>query len=83
MALIGMLGVNQNHSGQGIGKGMVRDAVKRIASASGEMGIRGVMLHAVDDEAKSFYEHLGFLESSVEGGLMMVTLQQISASLQS
>lgn len=81
MALIGRLAIAANHQGQGLGRALVRDAVLRISNASEEIGIRGILLHALDDDAKAFYEKCGFRESSIDHNLMMVPLREIAAEL--
>jgi ribosomal protein S18 acetylase RimI-like enzyme len=81
MALIGRFAIDKRYRGQGLGKALMKDAILRIASASTEIGIKGILLHALDDNAKQFYRKCGFRESSIEENLMMVTLRQIAVEL--
>ena len=60
----------------------MRDAILRISQASELIGIKGILLHAIDEDAKNFYAHLGFSESGIEDSLMMVRLKDIAAELQ-
>jgi GNAT superfamily N-acetyltransferase len=61
MAIIGRLAVDQSQQGKGLGVAMLKDAVLRIRQAATIMGIRGVLVHAISDGAKQFYERHGFV----------------------
>jgi GNAT superfamily N-acetyltransferase len=50
----------RNWQGKGIGAALLQDAVLRTGKAAHIMGIRGLLVHAISDEAKAFYEHFGF-----------------------
>lgn len=60
MAVLGRLAADQNFHGKGIGVAMLKDAVLRVKQAADVMGIRGVLVHAISDEARLFYERFGF-----------------------
>jgi GNAT superfamily N-acetyltransferase len=60
VAIIGRLAVDLNFSGNGLGKDLLNDALKRVASAAEIIGIRAVIVHALEEETTAFYEHLGF-----------------------
>jgi len=81
MALIGRFAIDSRYQKQGLGRALMTDAILRIAQASEQIGIKGVLLHAIDDEAKAFYVRCGFRPSEVEDNLMMVTLKEIAAEL--
>ena len=46
--------------GQGIGAGFLKDAFRRTLNAAEIAGIRAIVVHAKDDDARSFYAHFGF-----------------------
>jgi GNAT superfamily N-acetyltransferase len=81
MALIGRFAIDSRYQKQGFGRALMKDAILRIAQASEQIGIKGVLLHALDNEAKAFYARCGFSASGVEDNLMMVTLREIAAEL--
>ena len=56
---LGMLGVEKNMQGKGIGKRLLRDAMLKVAHISDVAGCTGIYLLA-DIEAIAFYETLGF-----------------------
>lgn len=66
MALLGRLAVDRHRQGQGIGPGLLRDAVSRTAQAAGILGIRGIVVHAIDEEARAFYLSKGFIPSPTQ-----------------
>jgi len=81
MALIGRFAIDSRYQRQGLGMALMKDAILRIALASEQIGIKGVLLHAIDDDAKAFYASCGFRASGVDDNLMMVSLREIAAEL--
>jgi predicted N-acetyltransferase YhbS len=80
--VLGRLAVDINHQNKGIGKGLVKDAVMRTLQASEIAGIRAILVHAVDEEAKKFYvERCGFTPSPVHPLTVMVLLADVKKSL--
>lgn len=61
-ALIGKLACDQSERGKGLGARLLIDALQRIIATSEEMGIKVILVDAIDEEAKSFYQHYGFIE---------------------
>lgn len=53
----------------------------RVAQAADAIGIRGIVVHALSEEAKKFYLALGFDASPREPMTLMVTLPDIRAAL--
>jgi len=60
-ALIGKLACDQSTRGQGLGARLLIDALQRIVTTSEEMGIKVILVDAIDDEAMRFYQHYGFI----------------------
>jgi GNAT superfamily N-acetyltransferase len=58
VALLARLAVGTEHEGQGIGAGLLADAIARLLSISGEIGCRGLLIHAESAAARDFYLHL-------------------------
>ncbi|HSO84396.1 GNAT family N-acetyltransferase [Thiocapsa sp.] len=59
-ALVGRLAVSRDAQGQGIGRLLLADAVKRAMSAGATIGIHALVVDAKTDRAKRFYERFGF-----------------------
>jgi GNAT superfamily N-acetyltransferase len=72
--ILGRLAVDISFQGQGIGVGLLRDAVLRTVSAADIAGIRAILVHAISDAAKGFYERCGFVASPVEPMTLMIPL---------
>ncbi|HEX9783399.1 MAG TPA: GNAT family N-acetyltransferase [Opitutaceae bacterium] len=72
IVLLARLAVAKNCQGQGLGAGLLRDAILRTLSAAKEIGVRALLVHAKDDAAKEFYQHYGF--ESLPGHPLHLTL---------
>ena len=59
-ALLGRLAIDQAWQGRGLGSALLRDAVLRVVGAAETIGVRALLVHAISEEAKAFYEHWGF-----------------------
>jgi hypothetical protein len=64
-----------------IGRAMFRDCASRVASAADTIGIRGILVQAITEQAKAFYLALGFEPSPLDPMTLMVTLSDIRAAL--
>ena len=80
MAILGRLAINQKFQGKGLGRALFRDAAIRIIRAADEIGIRGMMVHAISDEAAKFYQALGLQAAAKEKRLFMITLEELTAA---
>lgn len=65
VVLLGRLAVDVRAQGHNFGKWLLNDAVVRISSLADQVGIKAVMVHAIDEQAKAFYEYFGFVQSPV------------------
>jgi GNAT superfamily N-acetyltransferase len=72
-ALLARLAVDVSVQGRGIGAWLLRDAMLRALSASESVGIRVLLVHALDADARGFYERHGF-EASPTGPLSLQML---------
>ena len=81
VVVLARLAVDVGWHGRRIGRAMVRDACMRVLQAAETIGIRGIVVHALSKEAKTFYEHVGFEPSPLEPMTLMVTLSDLKACL--
>jgi len=81
IALLGRMAVDRSHQGKGLGRAMFRDGAKRIIHAADTLGIRGLIVHAISEDAKAFYLALGFEPSPLEPMTLMVTLADLRGAL--
>ena len=81
VVVLGRLAVDQNFHGKGFGRALVRDAGYRVVQAADTIGIRGLIVHAISAEAKTFYERVGFESSPLDPMMLMITLIDLRAAL--
>jgi GNAT superfamily N-acetyltransferase len=81
VAVLARLAVDRDCQGRGLGRGLFRDAARRVAQAADAIGIRGIVVHAISQQAKNFYLSLGFDASLSEPMTLMLTLSDIRAAL--
>lgn len=73
--VLAKLAVDQRAQGRKLGASLLQDAVKRCALVSQHAGIRALLVHALHDRAKQFYEHYGFQASSMHPLTLLLRLQ--------
>jgi GNAT superfamily N-acetyltransferase len=82
VAIIGRLAVDRGYQGRGIGPGLLRDAFMRLAGVSRVIGIRAVLVHAIDDEARRFYlKQAEFIEFPAESRTLFLPIETIAAAM--
>ncbi|WP_243393697.1 GNAT family N-acetyltransferase [Solimonas fluminis] len=74
---LGRLAVHADWAGRGIGAGLLKDAVLRSKRLSEEVGVRALLCHAINDSAREFYLHHGFVESPIEPMTLMLNLAKL------
>jgi GNAT superfamily N-acetyltransferase len=77
VAILARLAVDRSWQKRGIGRGLFQDAALRVLNASSAIGIRGMLVHAISDEARAFYISLGFDPSPLDPMTLMVTLADL------
>jgi GNAT superfamily N-acetyltransferase len=81
IVVLGRLAIDRSQQGKGLGRALLRDAGLRVVQAAGIIGVRGVLVDAISDEAKAFYLALGMVVSPINPMVLMVTLADLRASL--
>jgi GNAT superfamily N-acetyltransferase len=81
VVVLGRLAVDCAFQGKGIGRALVRDAGYRVVQAADTIGIRGLVVHALSEEAKIFYQMVGFDPSPLDPMTLMITLADLKACL--
>jgi GNAT superfamily N-acetyltransferase len=72
--IIGRLAVHKDHQGRQIGPGLLRDAVLRTLQAAEIAGVRAILVHAISERARKFYEGCGFIPSPMDPMTLMITV---------
>ena len=72
--VLARLAVDQRAQGMHLGASLLQDAVNRAVAVSLNAGVRALLVHALHDRAKLFYEHYGFQASPVHPMTLMLRL---------
>jgi GNAT superfamily N-acetyltransferase len=83
LLLIGRLAIDRAFQGVGLGSELLSDALRRCLSASEIAGARGVVAHAIDDEAVRFYQRHGFVVSPLGERVMLMPVEAMRALFES
>ena len=81
--VIGRLAVDRKFQVNGLGRAMLRDAILRTIQAAGIVGVRAILVHALSDEARRFYERCGFRSSAIDPMTLMITVAEGEKALAS
>ena len=80
--LLARLAVDRSCQGQGLGKALIKDALLRTAEAAEIAGIRALLVHAKDEEARVWYEALEFEPSPTDPRHLFLLMKDLHAVLQ-
>ena len=80
--LLARLAVDVSVQGRGLGAFLLRDAMARALSASGQIDARVLLVHALHEEARSFYERCGFERSPTDPLNLQLLFKDIRKSLE-
>jgi len=75
--VLARLAVDQRAQGMHLGAALLQDAVNRAVAVSYNAGVRALLVHALHDRAKQFYEHYGFQASPVHPMTLMLRLSGV------
>jgi len=75
--LLARLAVGSAWQGRRVGAGLLKDAMRRTLQAAEIAGIRAFAVHAKDDEARSWYQHFGFVESPTDPFHLFVLMKDL------
>ena len=81
VVVLARLAVDRSYQGRGLGRALFRDAARRVSQAADTIGIRGILVHAISEEARKFYIALGFDPCPAEARTLVVTLRDLRATL--
>lgn len=79
--LLARLAIDRSEQGNGLGKALLKDALLRTAQAAGIAGIRALLVHAKDDEARAWYEALDFEPSPTDPYHLFLLMKDLRALL--
>ncbi|WP_246156235.1 GNAT family N-acetyltransferase [Thiohalocapsa marina] len=72
--VLARLAVDQRLQGRQVGGALLQDAVQRALSVAEDIGVRALMVHALNEQAVRFYTHYGFVPSPADPMTLMLPL---------
>jgi GNAT superfamily N-acetyltransferase len=81
VVLLARLAVDVSVAGRGLGAWLLRDAMMRTLAASETIGVRAMLVHAVDEEARGFYFRNGLEPSPTDPLHLTILIKDIAKSL--
>lgn len=77
--VLARLAVDTQAQGIKLGASLLQDAVNRAVAVSHNTGVRALLVHAINDRAKQFYEYYGFQVSPAHPLTLMLRLNNVKA----
>ncbi|MGE0425006.1 MAG: GNAT family N-acetyltransferase [Reyranellaceae bacterium] len=81
VVVLARLAIDSNWQGRDLGRALLRDSVRRVVAAADIVGVRAILVHALTERAKPFYERFGFSVSPVHPLTLMITLADARRAL--
>lgn len=75
--ILARLAVDKDEQGKGIGKGLLKNALQRVAQAADIIGVRALLVHAKDEQARLWYEQFDFDFSPTDPLHLFLSLKDI------
>jgi GNAT superfamily N-acetyltransferase len=79
--LLARLAVDRSVQGRGLGAFLLRDAMVRSLAVAAQVGVRVMLVHALDEGAQGFYLHHGFEPSPTDPMNLQLIVKDMQASL--
>lgn len=76
--VLARLAVDRRAQGQHLGAALLQDAVNRAVAVSQNAGVRALLVHALHERARQFYEHYGFQPSPTHPLTLMLRLGSVN-----
>jgi GNAT superfamily N-acetyltransferase len=81
VVLLARLAVDRTQQGKGLGKALLFDALSRIEEAADIVGVRVVLVPAIDEAARRFYLHFEFEEAPVDPYQLLLLLKDLRRAI--
>ena len=83
VVILARLAVSRHVQGQGIGRGLLQDAICRTLMIAEQAGIRAMLTHPIDEKASRFYQRFGFIPSPLGEQQLLLLLKDARRSMPS
>jgi GNAT superfamily N-acetyltransferase len=77
--LLSRLAVDRKEQGNGLGKNLLRDAIERCVGVAEQVGVRAMLVHALHEDARSFYAQYDFEPSPTDPLHLLLTMKDARA----
>lgn len=81
VVLLARLAIAEDVQGTGLGAALLADAMLRAVRAADEVGIRAVLVDALDEPAAAFYRRFGFQPLPDDSLTLMATIAQLRSAV--
>lgn len=78
--LLSRLAIDGKHQGRGLGESLLRDAIARCVQVAEQIGVRAILVHAIHEDARSFYTRYQFEPSPTDPLHLMLLIKDAKAS---
>lgn len=83
VTVLGRLAVDKGWKEKGIGQGMLKEALLKTLEVAEVVGVRGMLVHAISENAKNFYTSQGFEQSPTDEMTLIITIEDIKKAFTS
>jgi GNAT superfamily N-acetyltransferase len=77
VVILARLAVDRSLQGKGFGTALLRDALLKTVRAADTIGVRALLIHALDEDAAAFYDKFGFSRSPADSLVLMMPLKAV------
>jgi GNAT superfamily N-acetyltransferase len=82
VVLLSRLAVDGKDQGRGLGRSLLRDAIIRTVAAAEIIGVRALLVHALHEQARSFYARYDFEPSPTDPLHLLLLVKEARAMLE-
>jgi predicted N-acetyltransferase YhbS len=82
VVLLGRLAVDATWQGRHVGRSLLLDAMARVVAAGELIGVRAVLVHAIDERARAWYAQFGFERSPTHPLHLALLIKDLRATLE-
>ncbi|MBV9156882.1 MAG: GNAT family N-acetyltransferase [Acidobacteriaceae bacterium] len=81
VVVLARLAVTRDEQGKGLGTSLLQDALLRAHRAAEVVGVRAVLVHAINPSARAFYLQFGFSPSLIDDMRLLLLMKDLRAFL--
>jgi GNAT superfamily N-acetyltransferase len=82
VVLLGRLAVDARHQGRHLGRSLLLDAMTRVLQAGELIGVRALLVHAIDERARDWYTQFGFERSPTHPLHLLLLTKDLRATIE-